>query len=252
MAGGGAAGFGALLGDYAASLPPWEVVLKLVLLQAGLTLLGGLAIAKLMARRGARRFPRVTSGAVLLTGTFVFALLLGRSLFGQVGWVHGPSIRRGLTHTTHITQTTSPAVHIQGRLRGSGGRRRCTWRGRGSPCWRACARTETRRRSRVGGPCVRVSVYVCVLMINRSIGVGNWTHLTDPGVYLPQIQLPLPSYPTELGEKNIRPVIIDVAKPESVQACVKEVCAFVPCSTVALSHLSPPPWPSQPTPIHHD
>jgi hypothetical protein len=27
----------------------------------------------------------------------------------------------------------------------------------------------------------------------------------------------------ELGEANIRPVIIDVAKPESVQACLKEV-----------------------------
>lgn len=32
---------------------------------------------------------------------------------------------------------------------------------------------------------------------------------------------------TELGEKNIRPVLIDVAKPESVQACVKEVRACV-------------------------
>jgi hypothetical protein len=63
-AGGG--GLGALIG--AAELPPWEVVLKLVLLQTGLTLLGALAIGKLMARRGARRFPPVKAGAVLLTG----------------------------------------------------------------------------------------------------------------------------------------------------------------------------------------
>lgn len=75
MAGGGGSGLGALLG--AAELPPWEVVVKLVLLQTGLTLLGGLALAKLMAWRGAKRFPRVTSGAVLLTG----------------GWVHRVGLR---------------------------------------------------------------------------------------------------------------------------------------------------------------
>ena len=96
MAGGGATtGLGALLGDYAASLPPWDVVLKLMLLQTGLTLLGGLAIAKLMARRGARRFPRVDSGAVLLTGTFAFVDMVG----GRIGWAHGPSIRRVQPYT---------------------------------------------------------------------------------------------------------------------------------------------------------
>lgn len=77
MADGGATtGLGALLGDYAASLPPGDVVVKLVLLQTGLTLLGGLAIAKLMARRGARRFPRVDSGAVLLTGALGWLVMV--------------------------------------------------------------------------------------------------------------------------------------------------------------------------------
>jgi hypothetical protein len=63
---GAGAGIAALIG--AAELPPWEVVLKLVLLQTGLTLLGGLAIAKLMSWRGAKRFAPIKSGAVLLTG----------------------------------------------------------------------------------------------------------------------------------------------------------------------------------------
>ena len=49
-------------------LPPWEVVVKLVLLQTGLTLLGALALVKFMGWRGRKAFPALTSGAVLLTG----------------------------------------------------------------------------------------------------------------------------------------------------------------------------------------
>lgn len=51
-------------------LPPWEVVVKLLLLQTGLALVGGLALARLMAWRGSKRYPRITAGAVLLTGVW--------------------------------------------------------------------------------------------------------------------------------------------------------------------------------------
>lgn len=89
MAGAGAGaggGIAALIG--AAELPPWEVVLKLVLLQTGLTLLGGLALARLMAWRGAKRFPPQASGAVLLTGACLLSVC-GRTAAAGGGALSG-------------------------------------------------------------------------------------------------------------------------------------------------------------------
>ena len=67
---------------------------------------------------------------------------------------------------------------------------------------------------------------MCAWLINRSIGVGNSAHHRSDHMLTANTTNTVPP-PTELGEKNIRPVLIDVAKPESVQACVKEVRACV-------------------------
>lgn len=50
-------------------LPPWDVVLKLLLLQTGLGLLLLLLVRQVLAWKGRKHFPPLTGGSVLLTGT---------------------------------------------------------------------------------------------------------------------------------------------------------------------------------------
>jgi len=50
-------------------LPPWEVLLTLLLLQTGLILLLFLVVRQVLAWKGRKHFPPLTCGSVLLTGT---------------------------------------------------------------------------------------------------------------------------------------------------------------------------------------